>query len=31
MDNALEKAAEEAGIRWDREKDWKVKQGKYLG
>ena len=31
MDRALQGAAEEAGIRWDREKDWKGKKGKHLG
>ena len=31
MDKALQEPAEEAGIRWDREKDWKGKNGKHLG
>jgi len=31
VDRALGEAAEEAGIRWDREKNWKGKQGKHLG
>jgi len=31
MDQALEAAANAAGIRWDREKIWRGKQGKHLG
>lgn len=31
LDRALQGAAEVAGIRWDREKDWKGKEGKHLG
>jgi len=31
MDDALEPAAREAGIRWDRTKDWRGKHGKHLG
>lgn len=31
MDGALQEAATEAGIKWDREKNWKGKHGKHLG
>jgi len=31
MDEALEEAAQTAGIRWDRSKDWKSSKGKHLG
>jgi len=31
MDEALEGAAKEAGIKWDRDKDWKGNKGKHLG
>jgi len=31
MDRALGEAAEVAGIRWDKEKNWKGKGGKHLG
>jgi len=31
MDEALEEAAQEAGIRWDKAKTWKGRQGKHLG
>jgi len=31
VDAALQSAAEEAGIRWDREKNWSGKGGKHLG
>ena len=30
-DEALQSAGEEAGIRWDKEKNWSGKQGKHLG
>jgi len=30
MARALEGAAERAGIRWDREKDWRGKTGRHL-
>jgi len=31
VDRVLQEAAECAGIRWDREKNWKGKQGRHLG
>jgi len=31
LDEALGAAAEAAGIRWDRTKDWKGTKGKHLG
>jgi len=31
IDKALQGAAEAAGIRWDKEKNWKGQQGKHLG
>jgi len=31
MDEALAKAGEEAGIKWDREKDWRGSKGRHLG
>jgi len=31
VDRALQEAGAEAGIKWDREKDWKGKHGKHLG
>jgi len=31
IDRALTEAGNEAGIRWDHEKNWKGKNGKHLG
>jgi len=31
MDEALEEAVRGAGIKWDRAKDWKGRQGRHLG
>jgi len=31
IDEALEGAAREAGIRWEKSKNWKGRQGKHLG
>jgi len=31
MDDALEAAGAEAGIKWDRSKDWRGNKGKHLG
>jgi len=31
LDKALEAAAEVAGVRWDRDKDWKGNKGRHLG
>jgi len=31
IDRALEEAGNDAGIRWDREKNWRGKHGKHLG
>ena len=31
LDRAMEAAAKEAGVRWDREKNWKGNKGRHLG
>jgi len=31
MDDALGEAAREAGVKWDRDKDWKGNKGRHLG